>query len=68
MGGRCWFYNGGGRVGREDGKILKSLDIVDGGVLTPLFYEDPPYMAYSPFFKCLHHLLFAHNSYLFYIE
>ena len=27
----------------RDGKFLKSLDIVDRGVLTPLFYEDPPY-------------------------
>ena len=51
MGGRCWFYNGGGGVGREDGKILKSLDIVDGGGLTPLVYEAPPLYGLFPIFQ-----------------
>ena len=39
-----WFYNG------RDGKFLKSLQIVDRGVLIPLFYEDPLYSLPS-FFK-----------------
>ena len=51
----CWFYNGG------DGKFLKSLYIVGTGVLTPLFYEDLPYIAYIPFFKfCPLPLLLCH--------
>ena len=45
MGG--WFYNEG------NGKFLKHLHIVGKGVLTPLFYEDPPILP-TPllFFKC----------------
>ena len=34
-----------------DGKILKTLYIVGSGVLTPLFYEDPPILpTLPPFF------------------
>ena len=43
-----WFYNGGG------GKFLKSLKIVDRGMLTPLFYEDPPMYPISPFSNVAH--------------
>ena len=50
-GGGVGFIMGEGGVGREDGKILKSLDIVDGGVLTPLFYEDPPLYGLFPIFQ-----------------
>ena len=32
-----------------DGKFLKSLDIVGRGVLTALFYEDPPLPTLPPF-------------------
>ena len=34
-----------------DGKFLRSLYIVGRGVLTPLFYEDPPYIANPPPFS-----------------
>ena len=30
-----------------DGKFLKSIYIVGRGVLTPLFYEDPPVYIYT---------------------
>ena len=40
-----WFYNG------RDGKFLKSLYLVGRWVLTLLFYEEPPYIAYYLFFK-----------------
>ena len=44
-----WFCNGG--IGGEfcfvmgGGGFLKSLYIVDRGVLTPLFFEDPPILS-----------------------
>ena len=44
MGGGGLVYNG------RDGKLLKSLCIVDRGVLKSLFYKDFPYIAYPPFF------------------
>ena len=43
---------GGGRVGFTMGRgweILKFLYIVGRGVLTPLFYEDPPIFSIPPF-------------------
>ena len=61
-------YNGGGgweiftRNGGEgcfvmgDGKFLKSLDIVDRGVLNPLSYEDPPILPIPPFSNVAHPL------------
>ena len=46
-----WFCNGG--IGGEfcfvmgggGGGFLKSLYIVDSGVLTPIFFEDPPILS-----------------------
>ena len=43
-----WFFNG------VDGKLLKSLYIVGRGVLTSLFYEDLPYIAYPLFTNVVH--------------
>ena len=47
------------RNGREarnggDGKFSKSLDIVDRGVLIPLFYEDPTMLPSPPFSNVVH--------------
>ena len=42
-GGGGWCYNG------EDGKFLKSIDIVGRGVLTRLFYEDPTMLPIPSF-------------------
>ena len=47
------------RNGREarnggDGKFSKSLDIVDRGVLIPLFYEDPTMLPIPPFSNVVH--------------
>ena len=42
---------GGGLFIMGDVKFLKSLYIVGRRVLTPLFYEDLPYISKFPFFK-----------------
>ena len=39
-----------------DEKFLKSLDIVDRGVLNPLSYEDPPILPIPPFSNVAHPL------------
>ena len=50
-GSQEWGGGGGGLVyNGRDGKLLKSLCIVDRGVLKSLFYKDFPYIAYPPFF------------------
>ena len=49
-----FFKNGYNRGG--DGKFLKSLDIVDRGVLNPLSYEDPPILPIPPFSNVAHPL------------
>ena len=36
-----------------DGKLLKSLYIIDRGVLTPLFYEDSPLHCITSLFQVL---------------
>ena len=46
MGGKA--RNGG------DGKLLKSFDIVDRGVPTPLFYKDPTILPIPPFSNVVH--------------
>ena len=38
----------------RDDKYLKSLDIVERGVLTPLFYEDPSILPIPPFSNVVH--------------
>ena len=43
------FTANGGSQEWGDGKFLKSLNIVDRGVLTPLFYEDPTILPIPPF-------------------
>ena len=47
--------NGGGGVVLQwwDGKLLKSLYIIDRGVLTPLFYEDSPLHCITSLFQVL---------------
>ena len=61
----------GGAVGFAigDDKYLKSLDIVERGVLTPLFYEDPSILPIPPFSNVVHPLLnfsFIFNPHLHY--
>ena len=45
---------GGGLLMGRMGKFLKSLDIADRGVLTPLFYEDPTKLPIPHFSNVVH--------------
>ena len=56
----CVCVGGGGRLGDGGGVIIiggwnKSLDIVDRGVLTPLFHENPLILPIPPFSNVVQH-------------
>ena len=53
--GKFLLEMGGSREFRWGGDGKKSLDIVDRGVLTPLFHEKPLILPIPPFWSVFHH-------------